>query len=484
MNFFVKFTKGLRARLILTALIPLTGFAIISSAGFSAFKNISIISDEAYSHFIPSSQNIGQLLENSSSMAYFMWAAYGTYDDEKVQKSYVINTKKHLSDYEAAFNEYSNSKKSSVEDELFTKIAHTNLSFIDNTKMIIDFLEKNQPDTREKAVKEITSGLWAKQNQLNRSVYSDILKYYKEQAISDREKLELIQTKSNRLIIWGGLLSALLTLAIMVWMSERITRMAIAVSTKLEELGSQVTDAITQLASAGQSLSQSSTGTAASLEETVASLEEISSMIDLNTKNSSQASTLSNDSLSFANNGESEIKQLLASMTDIEAASKKISEIIDVIDDIAFQTNLLALNASVEAARAGEHGKGFAVVADAVRALAQRSAVAAKDISTLIQSTQNQVKNGNLIAQKSGQAMTGIVDSVRKVTTLSNEISDSTIQQSEGIRQVSKAMNQIDSGTQSNAASAEEISATVDDIANISQQMQERMQELNKFFQG
>lgn len=484
MNYFKKYTSGLRGKLLLSAMIPLIGFFSLSTVGYFASKNLKTISSKAYTEFIPNSQNLGDLNGYSISMAYYMWMSYGSFDDDKRQADAVKNASESLEKYTATFKVYSEASKSEEEKADFTILAKSNDEFINQSARIISLLKKNAPDSREEAIKEMTTGAWAKQMLENRATYGRILTFYKNQAQTDKTHLDEISESSNILLFSGGLMAAIITFTILLVMSNRITQAVIHSSLELEGVGKSVNDSIVQLASAGQGLSQSSTANAASLEETVASLEEMTSMIKLNSENADQAYELSTQSMKAAEAGESQINNLLQSMNGVEEASKKISEIINVIDDIAFQTNLLALNASVEAARAGEHGKGFAVVAEAVRSLSQRSAVAAKDIGNLIQSTQDQIQSGNDIAQKSGAAIVEIVSSVRKVTTLVKEISASTGQQASGIQQVGKAMNQIDSGTQSNAASAEEISATVEDIASLSQKMQSQMLELNKYFQG
>lgn len=204
-----------------------------------------------------------------------------------------------------------------------------------------------------------------------------------------------------------------------------------------------------------ENLAQTSHLNAGSMQETVASLEQLNSMVKMNSNHASQAAELSRNSKQTAEMGVHEIQFLIESMTSISESSKKIEEIIHVIDDIAFQTNLLALNAAVEAARAGEHGKGFAVVADAVRSLAHRSSSAAKDISSLIKESVEKVEHGSATASKSSTVLNDIMNSVTKVSQLNQEISSASLEQTAGLDQISKAMNQMDSSFQKQSETIE-----------------------------
>ncbi len=220
------------------------------------------------------------------------------------------------------------------------------------------------------------------------------------------------------------------------------------------------------LSKASSQLSSGSVQAAASLQESVASLEELSSMVKLNTESAGQANTLSQQSQSSVERGQVEISKLISAMSDIASGSKKIEEIIYVIDDIAFQTNLLALNAAVEAARAGEQGKGFSVVAEAVRSLAQRSASAAKDIASLIKENVAKSHQGSEIANVSGVVLKEILEATRRVADLNKEIATGSAEQSSGIEGISQAVTQLDQTTQSNASSAEEVAASSEEMSH------------------
>lgn len=255
-------------------------------------------------------------------------------------------------------------------------------------------------------------------------------------------------------------------------------------ATGISDSSSQVGSASEQLSSASQQLSSGATQAASSLEETVASVEELSSMVKLNADNSKEAATLSQASRQSAEEGEIEMRKLTDAMGEISESSKKIEEIINVIDDIAFQTNLLALNAAVEAARAGEQGKGFAVVAEAVRNLAQRSASAAKDITTLIKDSVVRIERGSKVADEGAKALKNIVGTVKKVADLNNEIASASQEQSNGLAQISKAMNELDQATQRNASSAEETAAASEEMSGQAIVLQDTVQSLTLLIDG
>ncbi|WP_281350071.1 methyl-accepting chemotaxis protein [Pandoraea morbifera] len=214
-----------------------------------------------------------------------------------------------------------------------------------------------------------------------------------------------------------------------------------------------------EIADGNANLSQRTESQASSLEQTAASMEELTAVVKQNADNARAASQLAVTASETATRGGDVVQEVVTTMRDIADASQKVTDILTVIDGIAFQTNILALNAAVEAARAGEQGRGFAVVAGEVRTLAQRSASAAKEIKGLIEASGNRVETGTRLVERAGATMVEVVQSVRRVTDIMGEISAASVEQSSGIEQVNRAVTQMDEMTQQNAALVEEASA-------------------------
>jgi len=228
---------------------------------------------------------------------------------------------------------------------------------------------------------------------------------------------------------------------------------------RIQQATASINLAAGEIASGNSDLSRRTEQQAASLEETAASMEELTSTVRQNADHAVQANALAANAADVASRGGDVVGRVVTTMAGIEASSKRIAEIISVIDGIAFQTNILALNAAVEAARAGEQGRGFAVVASEVRALAQRSAGAAKEIKTLIDDSVGQVTEGSALVQTAGRTMEDIVSGVRRVNDIMAEISAASKEQSAGIEQVNQTITQMDETTQQNAALVEEATA-------------------------
>jgi len=236
--------------------------------------------------------------------------------------------------------------------------------------------------------------------------------------------------------------------------------------------------AVEQISSGNQNLSQRTSEQASSLEEIASTIEETTATIKQNAGNADQANEMSGKSTSMAEEGGRLVSEAVSSINEINQSSKKIGDIISVINEIAFQTNLLALNAAVEAARAGEQGRGFAVVAGEVRNLAQRSGNAAKEIGGLINDSLEKVGKGTELVNKSGEALKEIIESVKGVGTIISEIAAASQEQKQGVDQVNTAVGEMDSMTQQNASLVEETASASEEMAN---QAQDLLKMVEKF---
>lgn len=249
-------------------------------------------------------------------------------------------------------------------------------------------------------------------------------------------------------------------LASLKYMTENL----VSIVTRVRNGTDTIATAASEIAAGNQDLSSRTEQQASSLEETASAMEELTSTVKQNADNARQASELAHSAADIAVKGGSVVASVITTMGDINDQSKKITDIIGVIDGIAFQTNILALNAAVEAARAGEQGRGFAVVATEVRNLAKRSADAAKEVKALIEASVNKVETGSKLVDQAGKTMDEIVSSVKRVTDIIEEIACASSEQSAGIEQVNQAIAQMDQVTQQNAALVEEAAAAAESL--------------------
>lgn len=253
------------------------------------------------------------------------------------------------------------------------------------------------------------------------------------------------------------------TSSLLAALSEMQTRLQNMVS-EIKTSAETIKVASAEIASGNSDLSSRTESQASSLEETSSSMETMTETVKQNADNARQANKMVQTASDVAVKGGEVVNQVVITMDEINQSSKKIVDIISVIDGIAFQTNILALNAAVEAARAGEQGRGFAVVASEVRSLAQRSAAAAKEIKTLIGDSVDKVRTGSTLVDQAGHTMEEIVASVRRVSDIMSEITAASQEQSTGIQEIGSAINQMDEMTQQNAALVEEAAAAAESL--------------------
>lgn len=249
------------------------------------------------------------------------------------------------------------------------------------------------------------------------------------------------------------------------WFNEFMLKLE-GVINKVKSATSRVANETTSVATIALDISKSTQEQASAIEEVAATIEQMSSSIKHNAENAQAGLVKTKLTVDAANNNATMAQSLSMAMDEISNASQKIGDIITTVNEVAFQTNLLALNAAVEAARAGEHGKGFAVVAEEVRALAQRSAEASKQIRSLIEDTVGKIKAGDDIAKKTEESLHGIASHIEELATTIDEIAAASAEQSVGVDELNRAISQIDSSTQLNAATVSDLSTTADSLNN------------------
>ena len=313
-----------------------------------------------------------------------------------------------------------------------------------------------------------------------------VVKYATDITKQKEDEVELQEVMSETTEVMNFLSAGDLNHQMMGEYSDKFTQLKNAINDSIGNLFNMVNEIRTasvnmssgasEIAQGNADLSQRTEEQASSLEETASSMEEMTSTVKQNADNARQANQLAGDARVQAEGGGQVVQKAVGAMSEINKSSKKISDIISVIDEIAFQTNLLALNAAVEAARAGEQGRGFAVVAGEVRNLAQRSAGAAKEIKSLINDSVDKVEEGTKLVDESGSTLDEIVKAVGKVSDIIAEIATAGQEQSSGIEQVNKAVMQMDEMTQQNAALVEE-------AASASESMEEQAKGLIKLME-
>ncbi|WP_413587195.1 methyl-accepting chemotaxis protein [Bdellovibrio sp. HCB274] len=474
--------RGIKGKLLFAACLPLVGFSIIYFIASSSMSNLNVFLDTSNLNVIPNLMAVGEMRQARNKFGYQLFAAMSM-DTAAKRDERIKMARDGIAEFKAGIETYKAAPADpalAATDNKAYEVIGEYLKLMEETAHLA---ESGNPENYKKVEELLDGRLW-ELGQVMANMTGAAMKQYDTVSKANTAAADETIARSENIIMMTTAASCLAIFSILLFIAIRLSKSVGSVANRLSDSSQQVASAVEQLNEAGNSLSQSSTEAAASLEETVAALEELTSMVQMNSDNAKQAASLSASSRNSAEAGESDIKNLITAMNDISQSSKKIEDIISVIDDIAFQTNLLALNAAVEAARAGEQGKGFAVVAEAVRALAQRSASSAKEISSLIKDSVSQIDNGSKIADQSGTVLANIVSSIKKVSDLNNEIAAASSEQTTGIQQISKAMNQLDQSSQSNAASAEEIAATSGEINNLATTTQTLTVELTQVIYG
>ena len=312
----------------------------------------------------------------------------------------------------------------------------------------------------------------------------ELLEFNATAGLQSAQLGESLSRHAQHVVTGGGLLALLAGLAI-AYLISRLTSQALGrIAHRLFDSATQVAATAVQVSGSSQSLADGASEQAASLEETSASLEEMSSMTKHNAAHAQEAKQAAGTARASADIGANQMQAMQGAMKAINAASEDITKILKTIDEIAFQTNILALNAAVEAARAGEHGAGFAVVAEEVRALAQRSAQAAKETAAKIEDSVAKSQQGVQIGAEAAKSFDTIQQQIRQLDQLVGQIATSSTEQEQGINQVASAVSQMDKVTQANAGNAEESASASEQLNGHAQSLKDTVDDLQRLVGG
>jgi methyl-accepting chemotaxis protein len=477
-----KWFRGFRLKMLSLISISCLLFAGLATYAYKLCSDFDTKLTQANLVRIPLTQGSNEMAVSVQTIARFLWLASIT-DSAEEFKMAQARIQNEVETFEKSAEAIDKLPKPEFIQGKFKDIKEAWPPLKESVNKILAEAGKGTEESRSAARKMIKSELRPLVDRTTNTI--DEMNDFRTKLVTelaDKDEKESKEAKSLLVIV--SIISWLFLGALGFWIAAKVASVLTHVIQNLSHHSQEVAHASEGLSAAATELSSGATETASSLEETVASTEELNSMVQTNSTNANQASSLAVEGRGTAEAGEVQITELYSAVGDVSTSSKKIEEIINVIDDIAFQTNLLALNAAVEAARAGEQGKGFAVVAEAVRTLAQRSSVAAKDIGTLITDSVAKIAKSQELAEKGKESLSKIVHSIHKISDINAEIATASQEQANGLTSISKAMNEIDKATQQNASASEEISATSEEMTGQSMALQDLVSELVSFVEG
>lgn len=473
--------KGLSGKLIVLMAIPLValGAVVIGSNIY-----ISQLAEKLeYSNTVraPLIRWAGEMYSATNNMSRYVWVALGAETETEKLKA-LDALAKTQKEFDEALAEYGKLPQTA---DLVREFAVVPQEW-PHLKKQLEILEKSlrtesmdRLEIKNFARTELRERLEKVDGALEQ-VTAHRLDILEKQAVAEQKEVVWVES----LVSVFGALIVFFVAGMGLYQIRRLVKLMDQSVQALHNSAKDVTASSEQLAAASVQVAGTSTESASAIEETVATMEELTSMVKVGAENGRQAALLAQDSRSQAHSGEKEINSLIESMREVSLSSRKITEMVEVIDDIAFQTNLLALNAAVEAARAGEQGKGFAVVAEAVRNLAQKSAASAKEIHEMVERSREVIDRGVVVADRGGEVMRSILSSIQKVSDLNTEVAAASEEQATGISQMNVAMNQLDSSTQQNAAASEEVSASAQAMQNQAVQLEVIARQLYELVHG
>lgn len=472
--------RGLRGKMLTIAIIPIILMVFVTIFIDSRVQILTKKMNSLITQTIPSLTTSKEISVEIGNIDRFLKACLLNKADEAILSDNISNLESAKDRMESAIERYGLLEVPDRAKLLREQAKNMSSEALVVINQALGLIKEKKFEEAQK----LSSGLIIEKFSAVDSVLSNIELNNSELIESEKNQSERLSwmTRMSSIVSTGIVL--LLSIVASILITKKTMQSIQSVSIELSSEAEKSRSLSSQIAENSENLSSISTSSAASIEETAASIEEINSMAQSSAQNADAASSLSKHAYDEAQIGEKEVKKLILAINEIEKSSKQITEIVNLIDDIAFQTNLLALNASVEAARAGEQGKGFAVVADAVRELAQKSASSAKDISDLIAQSSERVKLGTTLANESEASFSKIVSSIKKVFEINIESSKAAQDQSKGISQVNIAINQLDQNAQNNAQVAENISSLSSAILTQSDQIDSFVKKLDQVISG
>lgn len=460
-------TKGLRFKMLLLSLIPACFLVAMIAFSYNSLVKLTASLTKANSVRGPLITLSGEMMLYSSSIARFAVTAMWQYDDQTERDMALKKAEENENSFEETVKKYLAMPRSEKAKEIFAR-AETAWSEVRSPlKGVLQKLRKtdNTKEDLKKIEEQYITEIRPRINLITATIHelNEARRTLMEQELKDDKAMADVV---EMFMIVGGILACTVTFTVMFFLLRHVISHLNSVTTSLSEASRVLAASSEELSSSSTEVAASSTENAAAIQQTVASLEELSSMVKNTDENSQASMSLTQETEKQALLSENKLKELSAALAAISESAEKVTSIIRVIDDISFQTNLLALNAAVEAARAGEQGKGFAVVADAVRNLAQKSALSAKEIGELIQESNGKTKDGVDLGQQCQTIISGMFEFIRQVGAKSNQIAQSTREQNIGMEQIAKAMNELDRSTQQNNTASEQISAASNELSS------------------
>ncbi|MEN0060309.1 MAG: methyl-accepting chemotaxis protein [Bdellovibrio sp.] len=437
--------------------IPLIVLGLVVAIASHTIHDLSGRLETASQVRAPLIQYAGEMTALANDMSRFVWMSMGAENEEEKEKA-LKRLHNAQGRFQEAMNQYDHLPQSNELRLEFDKIKKEWPSLTFQLQNIEQKLREPSVDLQKLKIvmrPRLAASLALVDTTLE-FINEKRIQTMKEESHQESEEIKHLE----RLVLSVSLTIIILIGAGAIWQIKTLVRTMDHSVRHLHSYSQDVLHGAMQLAAASTQVASSSTESASAIEETVATMEELTSMVKVGALSGQEAARLAQESFREAELSEKELRALISAMQEITKSAQDMSEVVQVMDDIAFQINLLALNASVEAARAGEHGKGFAVVAEAVRNLAQKSAASAKEIHNMIKDSGEKISQGVQVADRGGEALSRIVNSIQQVSHLNAEVASATNEQAEGISQVNSAMTQLDTSTQQNAAASEEVSAS------------------------